>query len=190
MPSTISSVSLSILLVLFLSHQSSSLNYLYTITVDSIEGNDTSSCLLSNNTPCRTLIYALENIYNSTLVSLNGGLHYLNNSVVIENVSHVAVVGKNISVHIICSNSGLEFSTSFGLLIRNITFIRCGRQLRSQNELSNHLPQQAALAFIQCRDITIDNVTVLDINGTGLLTYECSGVIRCLSTKVIGNHNY
>ena len=190
MPSTISSVSLSILLVLFLSHQSSSLNYLYTITVDSIEGNDTSSCLLSNNTPCRTLIYALENIYNSTLVSLNGGLHYLNNSVVIENVSHVAVVGKNISVHIICSNSGLEFSTSFGLLIRNIIFIGCGRQLRSRNELSNHLPQQAALAFIQCHNITIDNVTVLDINGTGLLTYECSGVIRCLSTKVIGNHIY
>ena len=154
------------------------------IHVDSVSGIMNESCWYGEQ-PCRTLDLALQGAMKFTNVSilLQPGGEYNITAV----YRFVSKSGFELSVNqkanlqyatVFCkdSNAGLGFSNSSSISFMNVKIVGCGAVHNSTSRgHSCFLKFQVALYFLFCTEIVMENVSVSQSNGTGLVMYATVG---------------
>ena len=152
----------------------------------------------TGTTHCTNLTMALEGLrYNSTLVLVNSGNYTLDSTVLVSHMKNIAVIGGGIDETIVtCNNSsgnsstaGIVVSNSADVEITSISFNGCGQEHQLQLStggykcLSFLYSIPAALYFSYCHTVLLQNVSIADTNGSGLMFNQVSGnviVSNCL----------
>ena len=159
------------------------------IYVDPSDTNRTnSSTCWSGLVPCSTLDLGLEGLqkFNKTTlwVAANSRAYTLtNNSTTFLYASDIAIVGMSDAVHITCSEeAGFTFLNSTNITIQGVSLKGCGtiQTSTSKNFSKSHTEFQfawfhATLYFLLCKDVHLQNITVIDSSGMGAVFYSTVG---------------
>ena len=147
------------------------------------------------STPCLSLNLALKEAqhYNHSItILLQPGQHQLHNGseTQLRNMSQLAIVGNTSSegeVVIKCLPlSGLAFFRSNNVTMKNLKIVNCGAL---QNNIGKHTKSnmQSAIFVNTCNNIQLNNVDVINSNGTGIALYNPSGVVHLDMCNFINN---
>ena len=156
--------------------------------------NDSSCWEGGYSTPCLSLNLALKGAqhYNHSItILLQPGQHQLHNGseTQLRNMSQLAIVGNTSSegeVVIKCQPlSGLAFFQSNNFTMKNIKVDSCGALQVSIIKSDNKM--QSAIFFDTCVNIQLNNVDVINSNGTGIVLYNPSGVVHLDMCNFINN---
>ena len=151
------------------------------IFVDGNNGADSESCFQGDiQSPCATVNMALKGLrYNSTVIYVSPGTYTLENGneTTINGKDKIAIIGSDKEVVIMCRPlSGLTFHYFNVVLIENVTLYGCGKP--TQFHIQTPIPFfqltvvyhfQAALNIYFCNNVKVNNVSIINSNGTGLL---------------------
>ena len=153
------------------------------IHVDSTTGNTNESCW-SGLQPCRTLDLALRGAVKFTNVSilLQPGGEYNITTV----YRFVGKSGFELSVQqkakecatVFCKNNGagLGFFNSSSISFVNVRIVGCGAVHNSTSRGRESFSEfQVALYFLFCTEVVMENVSITQSNGTGLVMYSTVG---------------
>lgn len=89
------------------------------------------------------------------------------------------------------AQAGLSFYNSSGIILENIKFIGCGVIHNSTTVHDKFLKFQVALYLLFCSDVSMENLTIADSNGTGLVLYGTVGQNKFIGCNFMGNtQNY
>ena len=156
------------------------------IHVDAINGTDTQSCV-EGIIPCATINMALNGsqhqyiIDNTThlIVYISSG-HYtlqhgdFNN---ITGTGNVSIIGSSGTIVQCEPGAGLYLTSLYSVTIESIAFIGCGYS----NEIAvfdTYYQQNllyaspSALIFIMCDSLVVQNITISNSNGSGIILME------------------
>ena len=166
--------------------------WLHVITI-SKEGNDTTKCLKNESIPCLTLDYVLKAVVNknSTVLFVEPGYYHLNSSFSVWHVKQFGIIGLSSNsrdVMVNCSPlAGLSFIYSEEIILENITLSSCGAL---QNSTSRRHPQfLTGLFLVNCINLTMDRVKIIDGPGIGMQLYDVSGTVRMSNCHFLRNGN-
>ena len=173
------------------------------IDVDPRHGVNNESCWIGEH-PCRTLDMALQGAIRVVNVSIrlqSGDYEITYPYSFIGKESFVVTVqqenGSKFAT-IVCPvlGAGVGFFNSTGISFQNVRFVGCGAVRNSTSRDPNKdgfLKFQVALYFLLCTEVTMENVSVTQSNGTGLVLYSTVGqnsFTRCNFTENIpGNRS-
>ena len=139
--------------------------------------------------PCLTLSEYAQN--NSHYFTSNSVLHFLSGNhtiskttrVIVQDVENISLVGSAGHATVQC-NGRLSFTfwNIFDLQISSISFNRCGLTIigdlqyvhtdRDTCTIFDYQQVQVALLFLECFSVVLENVTVMESYGYGLLGYN------------------
>ena len=173
------------------------------IHVDAINGEDTESCV-QGTTPCATINMALKglNFNGTTTLYISPGNYTLEygifNNISGDVGSSIAIIGSGEQETIVeCDpGAGLNITSLYEVTIQSITFIGCGFENELQISIKVYLSSSiygfsyiltiahvssATLTFMFCLTISVNNVTILSSNGSGIIMMdsEKASVIGC-----------
>ena len=149
------------------------------------DGFDNKTCW-NGTIPCKTLDYALQHLSNSscnsTLIQLRSGEYNLSQHFNFTNVHGFGLTGDEGPTNITCeSNGSLSFENSEDIIIRRILLDGCGGLHASTtgNKFKYpHIPFLSAVFFVYCKNIAIDNCSIINSPGIGVNMYDVGGDVR------------
>ena len=169
-----------------------------------VRPDSTSNC--NRRQPCLTLSECVQN--TSHYFTSNSVLHFLSGNhtvskttwVIVQHVENISLVGSAGQATIQC-NGRLSFTfwKVHDLQISSISFIRCGLEVTDDLLYSTEhklfaypLPWsrghvQVALWFVECSSVVLENVTVMESYGYGLLGYN---LMMAVLNYCLFHHNY
>ena len=160
------------------------------ITVDWKSGHNDLSCR-SNQVPCRSLDYALNISTNNTVINIYSGIQFMEDNAVMADVMNVSIVGNPIGTHIKCNHVdiGIMIVRVLNLTITNISISGCGSFHDStfSSDRYNIIKFISAIYIINSTTLIIENVTIEDNNGTGLVLYDTGGTVLIKNSHFINN---
>ena len=130
-------------------------------------------------------LYALANeLKSDTTVIIDEGEYSLTTSHVLSfhGLHNVAIVGAGRGITLIkCDfGSGLDFSNITELTLANLSLVGCGKLMESTSiNITSNKPAifKAALYFLDCTNVIIDNLEVSNSTGTGIAMYDVTGKV-------------
>ena len=153
-------------------------------------GHDTPACLQDHTIPCKTLEYVANHTNGlakvNTLIEIAIESSQIQEPVVFENYpSGLQLTGNAASVDdstCNCTRSGvgLSFVKVRNLNISDLTFEHCGML---QNSTSTNSTDETTLKVLNgifimnCTDVIVENVTVVNSNGTGIAFFDTDGSV-------------
>lgn len=165
-------------------------SYSNVIYVDCDSGNSTQDCG-SVQTPCRTLVQAVNILQNDTLISIpSSSVCTLNETVTISGYANIGIAG-NTNLTINCSKgqnltSGVFLAAIRNLQLANLTFSHCSGLFSSTSRNMTN-PTATDQFHVAVYVINVTNLMVHSTNfysspGVGLAVYDTDGnvsVVRC-----------
>ena len=146
-----------------------------------VRPDSTSHC--NTRQPCLTLSEYVQN--TSHYFTSNSVLHFLSGNhtisqttrVIVQHVQNISLVGSAGRATVQC-NGRLSFTfwKVDDLQISSIEFIRCGLEITDYywyvHMFGYQVKVQVALLFVECSSVVLENVTVMESYGYGLLGYN------------------
>lgn len=131
------------------------------------------------------LLYALTNgLKSDTTVIIDEGEYTLTISHILSfhGIRNVALLGAGRGLTLIkCDfGSGLDFSNTTELILANFSLVGCGKLMVSTSiNITSNKPAvfRAALYFLNCTNVVIDNLEVNNSAGTGVAMYDVTGKV-------------
>ena len=167
------------------------------IVVSQENGTDNSTCWNEKTLPCRTLNYALQYVTNSTFVLLQSGRYSysLTEHLNFSNRREIGLVGdqESSSVTVECHNGSLSFENSENITLRGILLHGCGGLHNStagdtfSEDRRAHIPFLSAVFFVYCKNIVIDNCSIVNSPGIGVNMYDVGGDVRIMHSRFESN---
>ena len=161
-------------------------DYDHVIYIDSVAGNDTDVCLISNNksSPCQNLNWVLQQPQarqNSTHFVLSQGTHSLREpSSPFEDLTSLGFTGSDSVVVCTKVGTGLVFIKVKNVFFQNVLFFKCAsHQNRSIKYFVENAVKdfQVGLYFYICENITMKHVHVSHSpNATGVGIFNTTGI--------------
>ena len=165
------------------------------IHVDAINGEDTESCV-QGKTPCATINMALKGInfngIGNITLNISPGNYALKYGIfnnISGNVnSRFAIIGRGeLETIVECDPSaGLNITSLYEVTIKSITFIACGFENQLTFEFSSYMniiihASPASLTFTSCQVVSVNSVTILRSNGSGIIMMDTrqASIIGC-----------
>ena len=163
------------------------------ITVDGDHGND--KLCINTSEACKTLYQALKGVTDNTVVYILNGTHLHNTTDTSLTFSNVSIIGDGADVTIIqcVYGSGFGFFNAANISISGLTVLGCG-QLRDSTTLNVSSPSlstlrfRAALYYLNCTVVNIDDVIVNNSIGMGVAMYDVTGSVS-VSNSIFGNNS-
>jgi len=163
-----------------------------------VRPDSTSNC--NTRQPCLTLSEYVQN--TSHYFTSNSVIHFLSGNhtvskttwVIVQDVENLSLVGSAGYATVHCNGElSFTFWKAHDLQISNIDFIGCGlevtsdfRDVHTDTWLKHQVPVHVALLFVDCSSVVLENVTVMESYGYGLLGYNMMAEVNhCLF-----HHNY
>ena len=144
--------------------------------------------------PTKTLEYNLCNSsvdLNNTVIKLKPGNYTIvgRGICIVENVHNFLLTSPEKTTINCWKSVGFMFLKSFNISISNITFKKCGGPVVGRDVLSRHQSmkldsKEIALMYINCLNISLHNVSVLEYTGFGILTINVENFIKLDSVIV------
>ena len=165
----------------------------YEIVVSHHDGVDKTACLNgSASIPCRTLDYALQRVTNSTLVWVRSTTSFYNltQNFTFKNVQGFGLVGEGDSIHVKCERGSLSFENSEDVNITRIFFDGCGglhASTSGETLKRPRIPFLSAVFFVYCKNIVIDNCSIVNSTGIGVNMYDVGGDVRIMHSRFENN---
>ena len=191
---------LSIFICVSISPSSSSLlsraEELKTIVVSQDNGTDISACWNETTVPCLTLNYALEHVSNATFVQLRSGSYSYNltEHFNFTGMREIGLIGdeESASVSVDCHQNGsLSFENSENITLQRISLRNCGGLHNSTTGDAfgkhSHIPFLSAVFLSDCKDVVVDNCSIVQSPGIGLNMYDVGGDVRISHSRFDSN---
>ena len=162
------------------------------IVVSQHDGFNKTACL-NGSIPCRTLDYALQHVTNSTLVRVRSAKssYNLTQNFTFKNVQGFGLVGEQELVSVKCERRGsLSFENSEDINITRIVLDGCGglHASTSGEKLKRpHIQFLSAVFFVYCKNIVIDNCSIVNSPGIGVNMYDVGGDVRIMHSRFESN---
>ena len=173
-----------ILLFLVSIRAGENMDYANSITI-SHNGTDNTSCL-NGTIPCKTLNFTLQNLKNSTQVTMVPGTYHLSiahSFTWLEDFALLGISHATANVTIRCGKeSGLSFQKSRNLVFQGIKFTECGNLHESTtgNAWVNFTRAKfyAGLFLSSCTDLTVASCSFVSSPGVGVNLYDVGGSVN------------
>ena len=153
------------------------------ITVNN-NGSDNDKCCVNGTCPCSSLLSALHNVSDNTVINITSESVTLHDIVVMGsgNLSHITITGNGATI--MCNNTGGVYCESCSnITIMGITWYQCGR-----NDSNYPITQIPALAFTDVSsEICIQDCTFLSSSGCPVYFHNAKGNISITETKFMSN---
>ena len=158
----------------------------------------TARCQKINNTiyECSSLSAVFQQLSNCTDISIEPGIYNLTESHNLTDLYDIRITSKANTV-IQCTanvNATYDFDTGIAFLrvrnlsINNITIVGCGMKHVTTNHKAEKFVYVRSALFIQnSTNISLDNITVSESNGIGLLIYDTNGSINITKSSFVNN---
>lgn len=134
---------------------------------------------------CWEIDDALEMLASDITLMLQPGTHLLNrnhDTITASGLQNVSIIGVSSDTVVTCAkNVGFTFMNVSGLIISNITVVRCGASqvnatsLPSLNTTRIHPILKAAVFLSNCSDVQLYKVSIINTTGLGLLGINIRG---------------
>ena len=165
------------------------------VYVDSAKGKDCPDCLSSRPIVCSSLVCVSQNLTQTKSVEIVivGDLLNLSTPIQFSGFTDLKVTSVGKRATILCneSSAGLAFLCVNNLTIESLIFEKCGAPRDSTSVNVDNSARMAdlnvAVYILNCTDVFIDGVVIVDSNGTGLSLYDTNGTVRI--TDSIFSHN-
>ena len=194
------------LLLLFASLHENSGSFASKVIVLSDRCNTTGNSGDGDTTPsencAETLTFALQNVTSHTSVILESEYYSINDFILIQDVTNFTLKAEIQAVTIHCTeNTGLAFVNVSQLSIRNVIVDECGF---TRTDIENTLgilkkivnifyaiPKvvQVAMLFGHCENVAMENVTIMNTRGFGLLVINVFGFSQFYGVHFFNNSN-
>ena len=173
-----------LLLIMAMTLPANSSEYEWEVYV-SRKGENDQSCMSSGgdqcNLPCSTMEYVAENAVNGTRIVIMDSLQ-VTGLVKFQNVTNITITAA-LGTQIFCNSigsSGFVFQVVNNLLIENLTINNCGVSLTDA-------ARNAAVHFQHCQTVELQDLTITESRGTGVLFFNTHGVVSVKSVHFIRN---
>ena len=183
---------LSILLSSIVSLHCLALGPVIDVYINVTGGKDCGECLNTTPIVCKSILCAAENITHSDMVEITIVSELLNLSTPVEfkNFSYLSVIGwKNPTVYCNDSSAGIAFVGVRNLTLKSLTIKNCGSPRDSTSVVSNKtLALNVAVYILNCTDVLINDVAIVESNGTGLSLYDTNGTVN-IENSIFSNNS-
>ena len=143
------------------------------------------------------LFQQLSNCCNSTDITIEPGNYNLALSYELADLHNIRIRSETKAV-IQCAanvngtydfNTGIAFVRVSNLVITNISIVGCGMKHNSTNHIGagKFIIVRSAVYIQNSTNISLDNITISESNGIGLLIYDTNGTVNITSTSFINN---
>ncbi|PFX15575.1 hypothetical protein AWC38_SpisGene20199 [Stylophora pistillata] len=165
------------------------------IEVSQVHGADNSTCWNETTVPCKTLNYALEHMSNSTFVRLRSEKYSFNltEHFNFTGLREIGLIGDKEAVFVDCfQNGSLSFVESENITLERISLSGCGGLHNSTTgeAFGNYprIPFLSAVYLSDCKDVIVNNCSVVQSPGIGLNMYDVGGEVRITHSRFESNH--
>ena len=166
----------------------------HTIYIDPHSGHDSESCLMGGSSACTTLMYAAHELNDSTTIVLANTIHWINETIIINDVENVTLTAMNITTASIvhCSNrsdAGLKFVRNMNLHISGIQFKNCGILSDSTTRIdeASMAKFRTAVYVLNTTNVLIEWTAFVNNRGMGLALFDVNGYVSVLDSSFTGN---
>ena len=176
-------------------------------SLPSDDGSDTSSGLRPENTPVcyQSISFALRQVSSNTTLEILPGTHYIDDFVLLRDTWDISIMGLGMNrsdVEITCAPGiGIAVLNVSNFLIQNLVIKGCNLSGMSLTNTLALLTPSVAMFFRypnpesvgtglflgHCRDVTIQDITIANVNGFGLLGINVIGNSQLSGVKFISN---
>ena len=133
-------------------------------------------------------------------VRLDNGVHSLNKSLVLNNLTNITIYGSSANnTTISCASKvGIAVFNVDTLVIHNVTFLHCGAQanetgfLREANDLSPvSIPSDVIIGLLiaDSKNLLLSQVTINGTDGLGMLVMNVMGFVHIISSNFVNNRS-
>ena len=139
----------------------------------------------------------LSNFCNSTDISIEPGKYNLPLSYVLADLNDIRIRSETKAVIQCPANvngtydfdTGIAFLRVTNLIVTNISIVGCGMKHNSTNDIEGRFIVVRSALYIQnSTNIAIDNITISESNGIGLLIYDTNGSVSIIKSSFVRNH--
>ena len=152
------------------------------------ESKHSNDCLRLDdaNGCCGSLSLLVSQLYENTSIPTQITIEiysnlFLNETVSFESFDGVEIVGINDS-SVFCANgsgemnAGLYFKDTKNILMKNLAFVQCG-SLQNYSIAKDFNFFHSSLHFINCSNLTLENMIIKDGYGTGAILFNVFGMV-------------
>ena len=183
---------LSILLSSIVSLHCLALGPVIQVYINVTGGKDCGECLNATPIVCKSILCAAENITHSDMVEIAIVSEHLNLSTPVEfkNFQYLSVIGwRNPTVYCNDSSAGIAFMGVRNLTLKSLIIKNCGSPRDSTSVVSNKtLALNVAVYILNCTDVLINDVAIVESNGTGLSLYDTNGTVN-IENSIFSNNS-
>ena len=140
------------------------------------------------------LFQQLSNCCNSTDISIESGNYNLTLSYELADLHDIRIRSKANAVIQCAPNvdgeeTGVAFVRVRNLVIANISIVGCGMKHVTTNHVGNgkFIKVRSALFIQNSTNISLDNITISESDGVGLLVYDTNGSVNITKSSFINN---
>ena len=142
------------------------------------------------------LFQQLSNCCNSTDITIEPGNYNLALSYELADLHDIRIRSETKAVIQCAANvngtydfdTGIAFVRVRNLVITNISIVGCGMKHNSTNHINKRFIKVRSAVYIQnSTNVSIDNVTICNSNGIGLLVYDTNGIFSITRSSFVNN---
>ena len=142
------------------------------------------------------LFQQLSNCCNSTDITIEPGNYNLALSYELADLHDIRIRSGTKAVIQCAANvngtydfdTGIAFVRVSNLVITNISIVGCGMKHNSTNHINKTFIEVRSALYIQnSTNVSLDNVTICNSNGIGLLVYDTNGYVSITKSSFINN---
>ena len=164
------------------------------IVVSRVNGTDNSTCWNETTVPCQTLNYALKHMSNSTFVRLRSEEYSYNltEHFNFTGLREIGLIGDEEAVSVDCfQNGSLSFVGSENITLERILLRGCGGLHNSTTgdafKKYARIPFLSAVYLSDCKDVIVNNFSIVQSPGIGLNMYDVGGEVRISYSRFESN---
>ena len=158
-------------------------------------GVNSDACLSDQDTPCKTLDFALEHLNRSnTEIILLPGFQILAETNRVSNLENISIVanGSMEETVINCTDlgAGMEFVHVRNLVIKGLWIRNCGSLQRStsiENEKSGFYKFRSAVYVLNCTSVSVFDCNFVHNYGLGMVIFDTNGTVNISNSRFINN---
>ena len=147
------------------------------------------------NEKCQSFDGIEKRLKSNSIVHFCPGKIEVNDSIVFKNLTNVTFAGQAIvETQLSCTKHGAGFTLIYmnKLTVKNLKIDNCGLVQKSttQSKISGQLKKAkliSAVYFINCSNLTLENIQISNSHGLGLVLFDTSGVVEVQHSVFINN---
>ena len=172
------------------------LTYEHNIFISNSTGQNRPDCVTNSSLKCKTLDYVLRIITNASKLRASTKIQVQDNQLLLENYNLTGlnnfvlsgdVKSPGRSVIKCKSHRGLIILSSKDIVIESITFLNCGSEQKSQNNVD--VSFHAGLFFSNITNVKVDDCVITNSTGIGMALLDVGGHVNFTQTSFTENVN-